>query len=143
MRVSTRELYGLRAMAEFARHFGKGPLSLAEVARSQAMSQPYLEQIAIELRRAGLLKSKRGALGGYYLSQPPGATTAGDIIRALEGSILPIQCVSEDAETPCALEDSCGARGIWEEVRHRLVETLDSITLADLSESPVNGTGLE
>ena len=87
-------------MAEFARHFGEGPLSLAEVARAQAISQPYLEQIAIELRRAGLLKSKRGALGGYYLSRPPQATTAGDIIRALEGSILPIQCVAEDSCSP-------------------------------------------
>jgi Rrf2 family transcriptional regulator, cysteine metabolism repressor len=143
VRVSAKELYGLRAMAEFARHFGKGPLSLAEVARSQTISQPYLEQIAIELRRAGLLKSKRGALGGYYLSHPPQATTAGDIIRALEGSILPIQCVAEDAGAPCALEDSCSMRGIWEQVRDRLVETLDSITLADLSESPGNGTGLE
>jgi Rrf2 family cysteine metabolism transcriptional repressor len=143
VRVSAKELYGLRAMAEFAQHFGEGPLSLAEVARAQAISQPYLEQIAIELRRAGLLKSKRGALGGYYLSHPPQATTAGDIIRALEGAILPIQCVAEDSCAPCALEDSCTTRGIWEQVRDRLVETLDSITLADLSERPGNGTGLE
>ncbi|MGC9332947.1 MAG: RrF2 family transcriptional regulator [Anaerolineae bacterium] len=132
MRVSAKELYGLRAMSEFARHFGEGPLSLAEVARAQEISQAYLEQIAIELRRAGLLQSKRGASGGYYLTHPPQQTTAGDIIRALEGSILPIQCVAEDASTPCSLEDHCAARGIWEQVRNRLVETLDSITLADL-----------
>ena len=61
MRVSAKELYGLRAMAVFAQHFGQGPLSLSEVARSQGISQPYLEQIAIDLRRAGLLESKRGA----------------------------------------------------------------------------------
>ena len=65
MRVSAKELYGLRAMSEFARHFGQGPLSLAEVARTQGISQAYLEQIAIDLRRAGLLHSKRGAQGGY------------------------------------------------------------------------------
>ena len=88
MRVSTKELYGLRAMGEFARHFGQGPLSLAEVARSQGISQPYLEQIAIELRRAGLLHSKRGAQGGYYLARPPEATTAADVIRALDGAVL-------------------------------------------------------
>jgi Rrf2 family cysteine metabolism transcriptional repressor len=112
VRVSARELYGLRAMSEFARCFGQGPLSLSEVAKVQGISQAYLEQIAIDLRRAGLLHSRRGAQGGYYLARAPEATTAGDVIRALE--------------------DGCSTRGIWEEVRDRLVETLDSITLADL-----------
>jgi Rrf2 family protein len=119
-------------MSEFARHYGQGPLSLTEVARKQGISQPYLEQIAIDLRRAGLLNSKRGAQGGYYLARSPQAVTAGDVIRALEGSILPIQCVAQQKCTPCSLEDGCSARGIWEEVRDRLVETLDSIVLADL-----------
>lgn len=132
MRVSAKELYGLRAMSEFARHFGKGPLSLTEVAKTQGISQPYLEQIAIDLRRAGLLCSKRGAQGGYYLACTPEATTAGDVIRALEGSILPVQCVAEHKCTPCSIQDGCSARSIWEQVRDRLVETLDSITLADL-----------
>ena len=132
MRVSAKELYGLRAMSEFARHFGHGPLSLAEIARTQGISQPYLEQIAIDLRRAGLLHSQRGAQGGYYLARPPEAMTPGDVIRALEGSILPIQCVAEQKCIPCSLEEGCSARGIWEQVRDRLVETLDSITLADL-----------
>ena len=132
MRVSAKELYGLRAMSEFARHYGQGPLSLTEVARKQGISQPYLEQIAIDLRRAGLLHSKRGAQGGYYLARAPEAMTAGDVIRALEGSILPIQCVAQQKCMPCSLEDGCSARGIWEEVRDRLVETLDSIVLADL-----------
>jgi Rrf2 family cysteine metabolism transcriptional repressor len=132
MRVSAKELYGLRAMSEFARHFGHGPLSLAEVAKRQGISQSYLEQIAIDLRRAGLLRSKRGVQGGYALVRAPQAITAGDVIRALEGSILPIQCVAEQRCVPCSLEEGCGARGIWEQVRNRLVETLDSITLADL-----------
>lgn len=132
MRVSAKELYGLRAMGEFARRFGAGPLSLADVARTQGISQSYLEQIAIDLRRAGLLHSKRGAQGGYYLARAPQATTAGDVIRALEGSILPVQCVAEEWCTPCDHEAECTARGMWERVRDRLIETLDSITLADL-----------
>jgi Rrf2 family protein len=119
-------------MGVFAQHFGQGPLPLSEVARSQGISQPYLEQIAIDLRRAGLLESKRGAQGGYFLTQSPDQTTAGDVIRALEGTILPIQCVAEDKCVPCSLEVGCSAKGIWEQVRDRLVETLDSITLADL-----------
>jgi len=132
VRVSAKELYGLRAMSEFARHFGQGPLSLTQVATRQGISQAYLEQIAIDLRRSGLLCSKRGAHGGYYLARAPEATTAGDVIRALEGSILPVQCVAEQKCVPCSLEDGCSARGIWEQVRDRLVETLDSITLANL-----------
>jgi Rrf2 family protein len=125
-------------MGEFARHFGKGPLSLSEVARSQGISQPYLEQIAIDLRRAGLLHSRRGAQGGYFLARTPQEITAGDVIRALEGSILPVQCVAEHNCTPCPLEEGCSARGIWEQVRDRLVETLDSIVLADLQRQSVD-----
>jgi len=132
VRVSAKELYGLRAMSEFARHYGEGPLSLADLARSQGISQPYLEQIAGDLRRAGLLRSKRGAQGGYSLARSPSSVTAGDVIRALEGSILPVQCVADKACVPCAHEEGCTARGIWELVRDRLVETLDAITLADL-----------
>lgn len=132
MRVSAKELYGLRAMGEFARQYGKGPLSLAQVAESQGISQAYLEKIAIDLRNADLLKSQRGAQGGYYLARPPASITAGDVVRALEGSILPVQCVAEDQHIPCAMEENCVARGIWETVRDRLVDTLGSITLADL-----------
>jgi Rrf2 family cysteine metabolism transcriptional repressor len=132
VRVSARELYGLRAMSELARHFGGGPVSLADIARTQGISQPYLEQIAIDLRRAGLLHSRRGAQGGYLLARAPGTITAGQVIRALEGSILPIECVSDQRCTPCSREDECSTRNVWEQVRDRLVETLDSITLADL-----------
>jgi len=132
VRVSAKEMYGLRAMSELARHYGQGPVSLAEVARTQGISQSYLEQIAIELRRAGLLHSQRGAQGGYSLAYAPQTITAGDVIRALEGSILPIQCVAEQRCTPCDYEETCSTRGIWELVRGRLVDTLDSITLADL-----------
>jgi Rrf2 family cysteine metabolism transcriptional repressor len=143
VRVSAKELYGLRAMSEFARHFGQGPLSLTQVATRQGISQAYLEQIAIDLRRSGLLRSKRGAHGGYYLARAPEATTAGDVIRALEGSILPVQCVAEQKCVPCSLEDGCSARGIWEQVRDRLVETLDSITLANLVQLDERGLAAE
>jgi Rrf2 family cysteine metabolism transcriptional repressor len=132
VRVSAKELYGLRAMSELARHFGQGPVSLADVARTQGISQAYLEQIAIDLRRAGLLHSRRGAQGGYFLARAPQAITASEVIRAVEGSILPIECVDDQRCTPCPREDGCSTRSIWEQVRDRLVETLNSITLADL-----------
>ena len=135
MRVSAKELYGLRAMTEMARHFDQGPISLAEVSRTQGISLDYLEQIAASLRKAGLLESKRGAQGGYLLTRSPGNITAGDVIRALDGSILPVQCTTEQVErrcTTCSSEAECTARNVWQMVSQRLVETLDGITLADL-----------
>ncbi len=132
MRVSAKEMYGLRAMGELAHHYGRGPLPLSEIARRQGLSQPYLEQIAIGLRRAGLLVSQRGAQGGYSLAREPAEITVGDVIRALEGSILPIRCVADPQTDPCLRAGDCRAKSVWERVRDRLVETLDSITLADL-----------
>ena len=88
---------------------------------------PKPEEIAEEVP-----ERLRPYLGGYLLAQAPEKTTAGDVIRALEGSILPVQCVAEDRCVPCNHEDQCTARGIWEKVRDRLVETLDGVTLADL-----------
>jgi Rrf2 family protein len=134
MRFSAKERYGLRAMAELARYYGQGPISLTEVAQAQGIPLPYLEQIVAPLRRAGLLTSTRGAYGGYALAREPETITAGDIIRALGGSVVPIRCVAEAGERQfCEREGTCTTRSVWERVRDRLVETLDSITLADLS----------
>ncbi|MGQ9584221.1 MAG: RrF2 family transcriptional regulator [Anaerolineae bacterium] len=139
MRFSTKEQYGLRAMAELAQRHGRGPVALADIAEAQGLSLPYLEQIVASLRRAGLVQSTRGARGGYELARIPESITAGDVIRALEGSILPIRCVSDCGITFCEREDSCATRSVWEQVRDRLIETLDSITLADLREPKERG----
>ena len=132
MRFSTREQYGLRAMAELARYYGQGPVALADIAAAQDLPLPYLEQSVAPLRRAGLVRSTRGARGGYELAREARAITTGDVIRALEGSIIPIRCVSDGHVTYCEREDSCATRSVWEQVRDRLIETLDGITLADL-----------
>lgn len=132
MKFTAKEQYGLRAMAELAQHYGRGPVPLSVVAEAQGLSLPYLEQIVAPLRQAGLLRSTRGAHGGYELARAPEAITAGDVIRALEGSILPITCVDDCNTTFCEREDVCATRSVWEQVRDRLIETLDSITLADL-----------
>ncbi len=134
MRFTAREHYGLRAMVELARRYGDGPVSLSEVARIQGLSQGYLEQVAGGLRRAGLLISRRGAAGGYILAREPDAITVGDVIRVLEGEIVPMTCVaSEDAcAPPCTRKDQCVTRDVWLTVRMQLEKTLDNTTLADL-----------
>jgi Rrf2 family protein len=122
-------------MVELARRYGDGPVSLGEVARVQGLSQGYLEQVVAALRRADLLISRRGAAGGYILARGPGAITVGDVIRVLEGEIVPMTCVT-DADTcapPCAREGQCATRDVWLTVRMQLERTLDSTTLADLA----------
>ncbi len=134
MKFTAREQYGLRAMVELARRYGDGPVSLGEVARIEGLSQGYLEQIAATLRCAGLLVSQRGAAGGYILARGPGTITVGDVIRALEGEIVPLSCVTdeESCAPPCAREEQCATRDVWLTVRMQLEKTLDSTTLADL-----------
>jgi Rrf2 family transcriptional regulator, cysteine metabolism repressor len=135
MKFSTREEYGLRAMVELARSYGEGPVSLAEVCRIESMSLSYLEQVIPSLRRAGLLESSRGAYGGYQLTREPGQITAGDIIRAVEGTIVQVPCLSAHTETRCAREGQCPTSNVWVEVGRKLIDTLDSMTLAGLIEA--------
>jgi Rrf2 family cysteine metabolism transcriptional repressor len=135
MKLSTREQYGVRAMVELARFYGQGPLPLAEVSRLQNISLAYLEQIVAPLREAGLVMSTRGAHGGYHLAHEPQAITVGDVLRALEGPIAPVQCVSEVRQADrCEREEVCLTRSVWEKVRDSIVNALDSTTLADLIE---------
>ena len=132
MRFSTKEQYGLRAMAELARYYGQGPVSLADVCRTEGLSLSYLEQVISPLRRAGLLESRRGAYGGYKLARQPAHITAGDVIRALEGTLVQVPCLAGHSEMPCAHEGACPTSNVWADVRRKLVETLDAMTLADL-----------
>ena len=132
MRFSAKEQYALRALVELAGYHGQGPIPLSRVAAAQDISLAYLEQIVAPLREAGLLKSRRGAYGGYSLARVPSQVTVGDVLRVLEGAIVPVPCVSADQS--CTREAGCAARLVWERVRNSLVETLDSITLADLAD---------
>ena len=96
------------------------------------MSLDYLEQVVPSLRNAGLLNSRRGAKGGYELALPPAGISVGDVLRALEGPILPIRCVSEGEMPACEQIPTCGARTVWQAVYDRVLDTLDGLTLGDL-----------
>ena len=132
MRLSTRGHYGLKAMFDLAQNYGSGPISLKTVAERQNLSDHYLEQLIAMLRKAGLVKSMRGAKGGYFLAREPSKIIVGDVIRALEGPIAPVHCVSEKDPGSCNEADYCITRTVWVRVRDGLAELLDSITLADL-----------
>lgn len=110
-------------MMELANNYGKGPISLKSIAERHALSEHYLEQLVAPLRNAGLVKSVRGAYGGYKLSKAPGEITAGDVIRVLEGPVNPVEFSKE--EDPAK-------RHLWMRIRDSVNEVLDSTTLLDL-----------
>ncbi|MFC4100026.1 cysteine metabolism transcriptional regulator CymR [Paenibacillus xanthanilyticus] len=123
MKISTKGRYGLTIMMELAAKFGEGPTSLKSIAERNGLSEHYLEQLIAPLRNAGLVKSIRGAYGGYILSRTPESITAGDVIRILEGPISPVDFTEEDDPAK---------RNLWLRIRDSIAEVLDSTTLEDL-----------
>lgn len=133
MKLSTKGRYGLRAMIDMARWGDNSAISSHTIAEREGLSERYLEQIMVPLKRAGLIKSIRGFQGGYVLARNSQDITAGDIIRALEGPIAPVECVSETNPEPCTRSDYCVTRVVWTKVRDSIAQVLDSYTLADLA----------
>jgi len=131
MILSTKGRYGLKMMYEFALNYGKGPMSLKEVALRQQLSETYLEQLIAHLKKAGLVTSVRGAQGGYELIRKPEEITVGEIIRVLEGPLAPSDCVLDD-EPECIRAEYCVTRLIWEKIRDSINNVVDSITLNDM-----------
>ncbi len=123
MKISTKGRYGLTIMIELARKFGQGPTSLKVIARDNDLSEHYLEQLAAPLRNAGLIKSIRGAYGGYILAKEPKEITSGDIIRVLEGPITVVEGIENEEPAKQAL---------WIRVRDAVKDVLDKTTLEDL-----------
>ncbi|MCC6673684.1 MAG: Rrf2 family transcriptional regulator [Thermomicrobiales bacterium] len=133
MKVSTRGEYGVRAMVALAKHYGEGPASISTLAQESSVPYSYLEQLIAPLKKSGLVTSRRGAAGGYQLARSPEQIGVGEIYRAMEGPIAPMECVSEDVtEQTCPLIPNCETRPVWIEVRNSIASTLDSMTLADL-----------
>ena len=132
---STRGEYGVRMMVELARHHGAGPISLTEMADHESLPRPYLEQLVVSLREAGLVQSTRGAHGGYQLTREPAEIRMGEVLRALEGPIAPMICASEDPAHSgiCERMGFCNVNHLWTTVRNAITTALDSITLGDLA----------
>jgi Rrf2 family cysteine metabolism transcriptional repressor len=121
-------------MVQLGRRYGAGPASLAEISAQEELPRPYLEQLAMVLREAGLVVSRRGAHGGYELARSPEAIAMADVLRALEGPIAPMICASEDeiGSHICDRTARCTVNVLWLRIRDAITETLDAISLADL-----------
>lgn len=141
MMFSTKAEYGVRVMVELARRAGEEPIPLAEIAAHDGLPLAYLEHLVARLRKAGLVDSRRGSRGGYMLARSPTEITMAEVVEALEGSIAPIECISEasDGSIVCSRESgragsqhTCPTKLLWTRVRFSIISTLRETTLADL-----------
>ena len=137
MRLSTKSRYGLRALFDIAYNSGTLPAQIQDISRRQEISPRYLEQIFQSFKRSGILKSKRGPNGGYYLSRSPEAITVKEIIQSAEGDIALVECVSANVKKKkkeCPSNGGCVTQTVWQDATDRLNEFFASITLKTLCE---------
>lgn len=138
VKLSSRSQYGMRAMAFLAKAWASQaarPVSIRVIAESEDIPEQFLEQIFVELRRAGLVRSIRGAQGGYVLARPPQQIAVGEVVRVLEGPLGPTECVDRprDQEEECCVRyNTCATRQVWEKLHQSMLDVLDHTTLGDL-----------
>lgn len=130
MKLSTRSRYGTRALVELGVRCGDGPVRLEALAERQGIPVRYLAAIVRDLMRAGLIRSVRGAHGGYLLARDPAEVRLVDVVRYLEGSLEPVACLNDPGF--CDKREDCVTREVWGKVNDAIVGVLDSITLQDL-----------
>lgn len=132
MKISTKGRYGLEALMVMCLETDQNHVSLKKIAETLDISEAYILQIFLVLRRAGIVESVRGAQGGYRLSGDPAEISVGQVLNALEGPISPVACVSDGSRETCDRMEGCATRLLWERVRAELNSLTGSITLADL-----------
>lgn len=136
MKLSKRGEYGLRALIHLASQSDSlTAVPMHQIAQEEQIPAKFLEQILMTLTNAGLVQSKKGRGGGYYLGKTAAEITLGQVVRTLDGPLAPIRCVSQMAYEPCACPDveNCGLRMVMGDVRDAIAGILDSTTLQDVA----------
>lgn len=131
MKISTKGRYALRLMIDLAQHDAAGYIPLRDISKRQEVSAKYLEQIVVQLSRAGLVTSTRGAQGGYQLARHPSEYTVGEILRITEGSLAPVACLAHDP-VECPRAEDCITLGFWRGLYDVVNQYVDSVTLEEL-----------
>jgi Rrf2 family protein len=133
VRITTWAEYGLIVSVHLARHGAARPQPAREIAEQEGLPSDYVEQILLKLRRAGLVKSLRGARGGYLLARPPERLTVKDVIEAAESRTFEVNCEAYPINAPrCRSENGCTIRPLWHALQQRIDDFLESVSLADL-----------
>ncbi len=133
--LSKKTKYGLQALLTLAREHGRGPILIADLAEQERIPKKFLELILLQLKNAGILGSRKGKGGGYFLAKDPSKITMGKAVRVLEGPLAPVPCVSETAYQKCEEcddEKSCGIRLVMKDVRNAIADILDNTTLEEV-----------
>ena len=136
MRISTKGRYALRMMADIAMHQKDGYVTLKDVALRQDISKKYLEQIALHISQAGMLRAVRGYQGGYMLARPAGEYTVNAILEVVEGSIAPVTCLQQRPNA-CKRCEYCLTLPVWKGLEKLVHDYLEGITLEDVVENRV------
>ncbi|MDO4649473.1 MAG: Rrf2 family transcriptional regulator [Eubacteriales bacterium] len=143
MKLSTRAIYGLRALIDLGLHSETEAVSIQSIATRQSISVSYLEQLMALLKKAGIVVSSRGASGGYRLGRPATEISVGDILRVLEGGLEAVKCGGETRDNACQNPqekngcqgaDVCVARFVWKRINDSITDAVDTMMLSDLIE---------
>lgn len=129
MKLSTKGRYGVRAMVDLASNYGGAPVSIKTISKRENLSEYYLEQLFSPLRRANMIRSIRGAQGGYVLCKPPKDITVGDIMTILEGPVEIADCIDG---VECDSADCCATKAVWGKIKKSIDDVMNSITLQDI-----------
>jgi len=138
LKISTKGRYGLRALIDLAQYSEIEPVSISSIATRQGISERYLEQLMTLLKKAGLIKSIRGAGGGYVLAKEMGDISVGDVLRALEGSLEPVECAAYHQTDSCEAAGGCVTKYVWQRINESINRTVDEISLKQLVEESKN-----
>lgn len=132
MRLSKKGEYALRAIVDLSLNYKKGSVQIHEISEREKIPEKFLEQILLELKKAGLLQSRRGAGGGYSLIKPPAEITLAQVIRIIDGPLAPLGCVSKWAHISCPEERNCGLYSVMLEVRNAIAKILEGVTFDEV-----------
>lgn len=138
--LSSRAKYATRALLDLTFRYDGAPVHLQDIAERQSIPQKFLEQILLSLKRMGFVQSRKGPGGGYTLAKSPSEITLGAVVRAIDGPLAPISCVSKTGymECGCPEPETCGLRQAWQQARDALAMVLDNTTFADLRDRQEN-----
>ena len=134
MKITTKGRYGLRALIDLAQYSEIEPVSINSIANRQGISERYLEQLMTLLKKAGIIKSIRGAGGGYVLAKEMEDISVGDVLRALEGSLEPVECAAFNEEDSCQAAGGCVTKYVWQKINESINQTVNEISIKQLVE---------
>jgi Rrf2 family transcriptional regulator, cysteine metabolism repressor len=138
MKITYKGDYALKAVLDLALHYNKELVTSQDMAKHINAPSKFLEQVLLELRKCGLIESRRGKVGGYRLSKPPDRITLGDVVRFIDGDIEPISCV-KDKYMDCTDMRRCVFKGIWQKVARATSDIIDNVTFEDLANQAREG----